>query len=286
MKEIIESIDKLAKLEGVNSTLLPGVKVYRSSKSTPVAPLVYNQGIIFLAQGTKKVYLGNTTYEYNNENYLVLTVPLPLKCEAIVSNDLPLLGIIIDIEIGVLNNIINTMGDDIIHQNLGTSKKSTGLFTAKTNDQFLSTIQRLLKSLENTTEVKMLGRDLIKELIYRIMCGENASSLYCLAMKNTKISKIEMALKEIHGNYQSNMDVEKLASLANMSLSSFHHTFKEVTASSPIQYLKKVRLSKAKEILIEEDVRVNEAARLVGYESVTQFSREFKRYFGHTAGSL
>lgn len=114
------------------------------------------------------------------------------------------------------------------------------------------------------------------------MHGENASSLYALAMKNTNLSKIEKALKQIHGNYQNPVAVEKLANLVNMSPSAFHRAFKDVTSSSPIQYLKKIRLNKARSLLVENGIRVNEAATEVGYESATQFSREFKRYFGHT----
>lgn len=114
------------------------------------------------------------------------------------------------------------------------------------------------------------------------MLGEDAASLIALATKNSKLSRIDKALKQIHGNYQSTIEVENLAKMVNMSPSAFHRAFKEVTASSPIQYLKKIRLSKARDLLLEHKVRVNEAAMEVGYESATQFSREFKRYFGLT----
>ncbi len=282
MNDIVELMAKFAKSDGVNNTLLPGVRIYKTSKNTKKAPLLYNQGIIIIGQGSKEVSLGNRVFHYDSSNYLVLTVPLPLECQAFASNEKPLLGLTIDIDIAVLNNIINTMGDHIDQSNLERSTKNEVLFTASANPRFNDIVLRLLQSLDNPVDAKMLGRDLVKELVYRIMCGENASSLYALAMKNTKLSKIEMALKEIHSNYKETLDVNKLANIVNMSVSSFHHTFKEVTSSSPIQYLKKVRLSKAKDLLIEGQLRVNEAARDVGYESLTQFSREFKRYFGQS----
>ncbi len=105
-------------------------------------------------------------------------------------------------------------------------------------------------------------------------------------MKNTNLSKIDRALRQIHENYQHAMNIDKLAGLVNMSPSAFHKAFKEVTSSSPIQYLKKIRLDKARSLLMKHGIRVNEVATEVGYESATQFSREFKRYFGKTPVSF
>lgn len=286
MLEIIKRIEKLSPYEGKNTTAIPGVRTYKYSENTSKAPLVYNQGIIFLSQGTKRVFLQNKTYEYNCNNFLIITLPLPLECEALPDNGKPLLGLLIDIDIHLLNKIIDTMGEDINPINLDRSAKNVGLFTTKSNNKIKDTILRLLVALENPTEAKVLGKDILKELYFRLMCSENASSLYALAMRNTKLSKIDIALKEIHNNYQSSIDVSRLARMANMSLSSFHHTFKDFTGSSPIQYLKKVRLSKARDILITNRCRVSEAAESVGYESMTQFSREFKRYFNQTANSV
>ncbi|MBU1231727.1 MAG: AraC family transcriptional regulator, partial [Proteobacteria bacterium] len=144
------------------------------------------------------------------------------------------------------------------------------------------TLLRLLQALQSPLDSNVIGQGIVNELIFRIMCGENASSLYALAMKNTNLSRIDKALKLIHSNYRQSIDVDSLAALANMSPSAFHRAFKDVTLSSPIQYLKKVRLGKARSLLMEQGSRVNEAAAEVGYESTAQFSREFKRYFGNS----
>jgi AraC-like DNA-binding protein len=286
MDEIVKSISKLLKVDGISPTLHPSVKVYRASQSMPRNPLIYSQGIIYMAQGEKKIYLGNKMYEYNKDNYIVLSVPLPLECEAIATDNKPLLAIIIDIEMKVLNKIINGMDQQIDQLKITQNCKDSCLFTEKTSDAFLDNILRLLKVLDSPLDTKILGDDLVKELVYRVMGGESASSLYALAMKNTKLSKIDRALKEIHSNYQETLDVTKLASMVNMSTSAFHHTFKEVTASSPIQYLKKIRLDHARNLIRDEGSRVSEAARKVGYESVTQFSREFKRYYGCSPSNI
>ncbi|MGD9212400.1 MAG: helix-turn-helix domain-containing protein, partial [Desulfobacteraceae bacterium] len=157
-----------------------------------------------------------------------------------------------------------------------------GLFLSRTTPKIKNVVVRLLRAIQSPVESKVLGEGIVHELIFRIMCSENASSLYALAMKNTNLARIDKALKLIHENYQDSINVEKLADIVNMSPSSFHRAFKKVTSSSPIQYVKKIRLDKAKSLLIEQGLRVNEAATQVGYESTTQFSREFKRHFGNS----
>ena len=286
MKKLIKKIDNLAKSEGINKSHIDGVITYRASKDGERSPLVYNQGIIFIVQGSKKVYKNDVAFDYNPDNFLVLTVPLPLECEAKTENGKPLLGIIVDIETSVLNSIINLMNQEVSLKNLNSHERNCGLFTSALDEPIENILLRLTNVLESEADSKVLGPSIIKELIYTIMKRENAAPLYSLAMKNTSLSKVELALKEIHNNFDKPIDVNSLAGIVNMSLSSFHHTFKSVTSSSPIQYVKKIRLNKAKSFLIEENLQVSEVARVVGYESVSQFNREFKRYFGATPGSL
>jgi AraC-like DNA-binding protein len=154
---------------------------------------------------------------------------------------------------------------------------------AAVSPEIKEVVLRLLAALQSPIESSVLGKGLVYELLFRILCGENAAVLYALAMKNTTVAKIEKALKRIHSDYRSAMNVDSLASLVNMSPSAFHRAFNDVTASSPIQYIKKIRLTKARDLLLEQQVRVSEAANQVGYESAAQFSREFKRYFGNTS---
>lgn len=286
MTKIIKLLEKHAQGDGITNTILPGVRIYQASQTMPRNPLLYSQGIIYMAQGAKKIYLGENMYEYDPSKYIVLGLPLPMDCEAIAIDGKPLLALIIDIEIKVLNNIINEMGDGLDSKKCDGSCSEPSLFTENVNDKFLTSILRILETLDSVTDAKILGNNLVKELVYRVMCGESADCLYALATKNTKLSKIDKALKEIHANYQNELSVETLAGIVNMSVSAFHHTFKDVTASSPIQYIKKVRLSKARDLIRDEELRINEAARSVGYESVTQFSREFKRYFGNSPSSI
>jgi len=130
----------------------------------------------------------------------------------------------------MLNQIIRTMDDQIDRAQLNQHGNNQGLFLAQALPEIKSTVVRLLRTLQVAAESKVLGRAIIYELMFRIMCGENASSLYTLAMKNTTLSRISKALQQIHANYQEPIDVNHLAGLVNMSTSAFHRDFKEITA--------------------------------------------------------
>ena len=280
MQQIVNSVQNLDLKEGYNQTLLPKVGIFKNSAPHGRAALLYNQGIIFVLQGEKKIYADNLVLTYDPEKYLVLTVPLPLECEAFIDIGKPLLALVLDIDIPTLNSIVHLMGNSVDFDKFKANEKDCGLYIAEFVPELKDIIFRLVKLLQNPVETNILGEGIVRELIFQILKGEKSAPLYALAMRNTNLSNIETALKEIHGKYDQSLDIDMLAKMVNMSVSSFHHTFKEVTASSPIQYLKKIRLVKARAYIAENGLRVNEAARKVGYESVSQFSREFKRYHG------
>lgn len=286
MIEIAQRMETLACGEGFTETPVSGVRIYRTTASSPRSPLLYQQGIIIVGQGAKRVYIGEESYTYDPDHYLVLSVPLPAECEAMASEEEPFLGLMVDIDMGMLGGIIGEMEAAADYTDVRQGNSHHGLFLAKADLLFKDTVVRLLRALASPTESRVLGQALVRELIFRIMCGENATALHALAMKTTNLSRIDKALQQIHNGFETPMDVDQLAALVNMSTSAFHRAFKEVTSSSPIQYLKKVRLNKAKTLLAENGLRAGEAARMVGYESDSQFSREFKRYFGESPSQV
>lgn len=281
MSERAILMNRLARQEGINATFLPSVKIYKASQSRPREPLCYEQGIIIVGQGAKRVFLGGKMYEYNQDNYLVLSVPIPAECETTACAEEPFLAMTVDIEIDMLNRIIDRMGDGFAHSIPNAPERQAGLFLAPMHPALLDAVHRLLRVLQSSLESGAIGLSIIEEVMFRILCGENASALYALTLKNTHLARIDKALKQIHAHFAQPINVESLAKMVNMSPSAFHRSFKDVTASSPLQYLKKMRLSKARTLLSEQGLRVNEAAAQVGYESATQFSREFKRYYGN-----
>jgi AraC-like DNA-binding protein len=280
MQSLITQLEKLAPSEGYNQTFINGVGVYKSSESAQRTPLCYSQGIIFVLQGQKRVFFDDKVYTYNPENYLVLTVPLPAECETQLTNNTPLLSLIIDFDIPVLGELVRVFDE---HGKLNSSDKlsnAKGLFVSENTDALSCTLTRLVDCLSSKLQSDIIGKGLVREVFYHVLQGPQASPLFDLVSHNTHMSKMERTLKHLHNHYDDKLDVEQLASMANMSTSTFHRNFKQITASSPIQYVKKLRLSKAKDLLQDQGIKVKQAAAQVGYESATQFSREFTRYFG------
>ncbi|WP_404393568.1 AraC family transcriptional regulator N-terminal domain-containing protein [Pseudoalteromonas phenolica] len=280
MQSLIKQLELLAPSEGYNQTFINGVGIYKSSESAQRTPLCYSQGIIFVLQGQKRVFFDERIYTYNPDNYLVLTVPLPAECETQLTNNNPLLSLIIDFDMPVLGELVRVFDE---HGKLNSSDKisnAKGLFVSENTDALSCTLTRLVDCLGSKLQSDIIGKGLVREVFYHVLQGPQASPLFDLVSHNTHMSKMERTLKHLHNHYDDKLDVEQLASMANMSASTFHRNFKQITASSPIQYVKKLRLSKAKDLLQDQGIKVKQAAAQVGYESATQFSREFTRYFG------
>lgn len=274
----------LADKEGINETALEGVKIFRSSKYAQRGPLCYYQGMLIVGQGKKRVYFDDKVFDYDPQHSLIMTVPMPVECETFASIDEPVLVLVVDIDLHQLNHLTRLMDE---HHQLPTDLNEAhqpGYFIADNNEEMELCVIRLLEALQSPLEAQALGQALQQELLFRILSQPNAAPLYALSQSHTRLSRIDKALSFIHKNYGSSIEVEQLAALVNMSPSSFHRYFKQVTACSPIQYLKKIRLNKARELLQQQGFKVKDAALNVGYESAAQFSREFKRYFKQNPG--
>jgi AraC-like DNA-binding protein len=141
---------------------------------------------------------------------------------------------------------------------------------------------RLLECLKCPLDSRILGRQMVREIVYRVLRGEQGGALRALANRDEHFIRIARVLKHIHTGYAQPLSVESMAKRAAMSVATFHNNFKLVTASSPLQYLKRIRLDRARQLMTQEGYNASTAARSVGYESQSQFSREFKRLFGMT----
>ena len=282
MKNIAELMKSLAARDGVTPTNLPGVVIYKLSQYQPPTPVYYQKGIVIVGQGPKTLYLGDEKLDYDEDNYIVFTLPLPVKSEIFATKDKPHICLFIGIDMEDLSFLVDRMENHADQFLFGRDTKQPGFFVSQMTNELKDAVHRLLKVLHSPLECEVMGEGLKKEILYRVLCSENASSLYSLMMKNSNLSRIERAVKNIHTNYAKPISVDELASLVNMSTSAFHRAFKDVTTTSPIQYIKKTRLCRAREMFLMNGTRVGEAALAVGYESATQFSREFKRYFGNS----
>ncbi|SFN06004.1 AraC-type DNA-binding protein [Izhakiella capsodis] len=244
-------------------------------------PVMYQQGIVILFRGRKTGYLGDKIFHYDPTRYLMLTVPLPFECETFASPQEPLAGISLRVNSLKLQDLLMDIGDDSIFK---SQPMSSGIHSADLTEEMLCAAERLLDVMSNPRDARVLGPQLVREMLYYVLLGPCGGALLTMVSRQTQFSQIARALHRIESHYAENLSVELLASEVNMSVSAFHHNFKAVTSTSPLQYLKSYRLHQARTLMLYEGLKASAAAIRVGYESASQFSREFKRYFGVTPG--
>lgn len=277
-------LKSLNRLKGSCRTAIKGVRFFRADEGNGREPLLYQSGILMVGQGTKEIHLGDQSMRYGAGDYLVVGVPLPLECEAFSDDNKPILGLSLNVPSQVLHRLVNQVSE---HGRTKQCKQcALGLSSEAMNHELTDAFIRLLRSLHDDHEAAILGSSIVEEIIYRVLIGSNGHVLFNLASHDGQYARVAKTLTYLHREFAGNITVENLAEQANMSVSGFHRAFREVTAESPLQYLKKVRLTKAKDLIMTEGRRVNDAADLVGYSSSSQFSREFKRHFNATPKSL
>jgi len=286
MRKMVELFERFDLPELFTESNLKGVRFFKSRYHTPRTPLIYDPGIFIVAQGSIKGYLSDRVFQYDANNYLVTSLPIPFECETFATSEAPFLGLYIDIKMYVLHELIGQLGGINGIKKTKINQTPKGMGPGQMDDDMYDAVLRLLKCLQSKTEAQILGPGLIKEILYRVLCGTQASSLFGLVTHTGNFACVSRALKSIHTDYGSKLDVKHLSGLAGMSVSTFYRAFKEITSESPVQYLKKIRLSKARDFIENDKMKVYIAADKVGYESVSQFSREFKRYFGQSPADL
>ena len=273
MAELLES---LGTREGFSQTGLEGVQIIKNTRTHPRHPAVYNPSVVIVAQGQKKGYLGDKVYTYDADNYLTLSVLLPFECEIVrASEEQPFLALSIGVDLAVLSELMLELGEPA-----DGCKTVCGASSCPLTPELRSAAVRLLECLQDREDCRILGRQVVREIIYRVLQGEHGAALRALTGMHGSFGQIARALQRIHTEYQTPLDVETLARTANMSVSVFHQHFKTVTSTSPIQYIKSIRLHKARMLMAQEGFNAKSAAGEVGYSSPSQFSREFKRVFG------
>ncbi len=271
--------------DGFSESRLDGVRFFKAQAVIPKAPLLYDPGICIVLQGHKIGYLGDQVFQYDADNYLVASVTMPFECETFATKKNPLFGLYIDVNMPMLHDLIAQMGQPYF-DSPDRGMLPQGIGPAAMNREMKDAISRLLKALGSEADTRILGSGLIREIVYRVLCGDQAPILYALAAHSGNFARIASVLRMIQSDYADKLDVETMAGKVNMSASAFHRVFKEITAESPMQYLKKIRLTRARELLMQKDMKAYMAADRVGYESASQFSREFKRYFGQSPADL
>jgi AraC-like DNA-binding protein len=265
---------------GVRETCVDGVRVFWTTLPTPPAPLIYEPGIVVLLQGSKVGTLGERTFIYDAENYLVLTLSLPFRCAHQASSERPLCGFFIGVDREDLASLLAQMADfNVVPADPG----GIAVAPAPVDAGMRSAIHRLVAAINDPLVGKVLGRSLCSEILFHALRGPRGPALAGLTQQHGEQARMDSLIRAIRRDVAQPFSVEAFALRAGMSLSSFHRAFREKTGQSPLQYVKQLRLHAARDMITFKGMKVSEAARQVGYESGSQFSREYRRYFGESA---
>jgi AraC-like DNA-binding protein len=279
MKQIAALLARLAPNEGFTLSALDDVKLMRANGPVARTPVLYEPCICIVVQGRKRGYLGDTVFRFDASHYLVLSVPLPFLTETDATFEEPLLGLSIRIDRTTLADLLVALESGSV-----VNDAPATIMTTPLDARLSASVLRLLEALAAPLEARVLGPALVREICYHVLIGEQGGAMRAALTSQGHFGKIARALRRIHADFAGDLDVGTLALDAGMSVPAFHAHFKAVTQSSPIQYLKSTRLHQARLLMVRSGVTAAAASFTVGYESPSQFSREFKRLFGRSPG--
>lgn len=279
---LIELLAPLVEGDGYTPTRLSAVSLMAMHRPSGRTPMIYEPSLIIVAQGYKIGYLGDREIHYGPGQYLVQTLPLPFECETHASPEAPLLGVAVHLEPALLGELVTASGEGIDDRDGGGKNEASPVPMASVSmtDGMHGAVERLLRSLHDPAETAAMGEARVRDVVFEALRGQQGPALRALVLHQGHYSRIVQVLSRLHAHYAEEVSVEELARQANMSPSTFHQHFKEIVQASPLQYLKRLRLLKAQQLLAQKSCNVNQAALAVGYRSVSQFSRDYKRYFG------
>jgi AraC-like DNA-binding protein len=243
--------------------------------------MIYDASVIIVAQGTKRARIDGVDFDYSPARYLILPVALPIGAQIIdASPSRPFLSFAIQIDPVMLGELASAIDPS----SPGPLAAVRGIAVSETTDEILEAAVRLLSCLDSETDCRILAPHIKREILYRILTGPQGQLLRGVGNRDSRLGQIARALNVIHTQYPQHIEIAELAQEAHMSTSTFYETFKAVTSFPPLQYLKEIRLTRARQIMLWEGCTAQRAASQVGYASASQFSREFKRRFGRSPG--
>lgn len=259
------------------TTAVPGLSLYRREEPTLPAIILYEPGICVIAQGAKRVLLGDDTYEYDTHHFLITSVDLPTVVQVIkASREKPYLGLILKLD---QREISQLMVDSSLPAP-PAQQSSRGMATGEVTLPLLTAFQRLVDLLDEQKDIPILAPIIKREIFYRLLVSDQGFRLRQMASAGSQSQQIARAIDWLKGNFKQPLRIDDLATQLNMSTSTFHHHFRSLTAMSPLQYQKWLRLNEARRLMLTERLDATTASFQVGYESPSQFSREYNRLFG------
>ena len=276
----LELTSRVARLIGsaeTQATAIPRLTLHQRTAPTAACYITYEPTVIVVAQGRKEVQIGTTTLTYDSSRYLLASVDLPTVTRvAEASEDAPCLALSLKLDISIVREIVSReefrMGD--------AAKGGPALSTGPVTPEFLSGWCRLLDLLSTPEDIPFLSGLIEREIMYRILSGPEGARLRAVATLGDQSHRTAKAITWLKANYGRPLRVKELADVAGMAVTTLHHHFRALTGMSPLQYQKQVRLQAARARMLADDVDAATVAFEVGYESASQFNREYSRLFG------
>ena len=267
--------------DGRVETPIPGVSLLSSVSETLPNSVVYEPFLCVIAQGAKEVTVGDKVFAYEAGRYVVVSIDLPV-CGRITEarRDRPFLSFSLKLDPAVLAELLLSLPE----RREAEATPLAGLAVATLPADVLDPVVRLVSLLDTPGDIPVLAPLFEREILYRLLKGEKGAMLRHIALSDSRLSQIGRAIAAIRNGYSEALRIEALADIAGMSTASFHRHFKTVTAMTPLQYQKQIRLQEARRLLVSQRGDAAHVAFTVGYESPSQFSREYARLFGAPPG--
>jgi AraC-like DNA-binding protein len=259
------------------ATAVPGLSLFRRIEPSEPTVGLYEPSVCLVAQGSKRVVLGEEAYVYDARHYLLTSVHLPTLVQVVeASRERPYLGLRLTFD---PRQVSQLMADSKLPPPR-TQASPRGMATGEVTLALLSAFQRLVDLLGNEQDIPILAPTLQREIVYRLLVGDQGMRMRQIAAVGSQSHEVARAIEWLKGNFDRPLRVEDLAASAGMSGSTFYHHFRAMTALSPLQYQKRLRLQEARRLMLAEHLDSATAGYRVGYESPSQFSREYSRLFG------
>jgi AraC-like DNA-binding protein len=275
--ELARKIASFMGSEENRATAIPGLTLHRRIAPTAPCSATYEPGVTVMAQGRKRVDLGRTTFIYGESRYLLTSVDLPIVSQIVeASVEKPCLAMSLKLEMPVIRELLSREEIQVAEAPSDSPAMATGEATA----EFLGACCRLIDLLKTPRDIPFLSGLIQREIIYRMLRGPEGARLRAIATLGDQSHRTAKAIAWIKANYAKPLRVEDLSQIAGMGLSTLHHHFRALTAMSPLQYQKQLRLQAARGRMLVDGLDAASAAFEVGYESATQFNREYSRLFG------
>jgi AraC-like DNA-binding protein len=275
-EELVERMARILREDGPLD-VLPELRLSRSSRPTEPVCSVYQPSFCFIAQGRKQVLLGEELFRYDPGHYLIYTVDLPLvfRVEE-ASEERPYLGLRLNLDSSLVASVVMESGIVIKKGDVGIK----ALDVSSTDANMLDAVVRLIRLLDAPVERRVLAPLIIREIVFRLLAGGQDARLGHLLASGGDTRRISRAIGYLRENFDQPLRIDDIARELGMSVSGFHHHFKSVTAMSPLQFQKQIRLQEARRLMLGEDLDAASAGFRVGYEDPSYFSRDYKKHFG------